>query len=58
MKIYRPKEEMTEEKPRRLKATFPNAPKPADGAEELSEIENVVQRAFFLTRCDSMKKAA
>jgi hypothetical protein len=57
MKIYRP-EEMIEEKPLRIKATFPSAPQPADCAEELSEIDNVVQRAFFLTRYDSMKKAA
>ena len=57
MKIYRP-EEMIEEKPLRIKATFPKAPKPAAGAEDLSEIDNVVQRAFLLTRSDSMKKAA
>lgn len=57
MKIYDP-EEMIEKKPLRFKATFPKAPKPADCAEELSEIDNVVQRAFLLTRCDSMKKAA
>ena len=57
MKIYRPEEE-SEETPQRFTATFRNAPKPADCAEELSEIDNVVQRAFLLTRCDSMKKAA
>ena len=37
---------------------FPGAPMQADSAEELSEIENVVQRAFFLTRSDSTKRAA
>ena len=58
MKIYRPEEDMIEEKPLRFNAAFPKASKPADCAEELSEIDNVVQQAFLLTRRDSMKKAA
>ena len=58
MKIYRPEEEMIERELLKFQAPFPGAPKQADGAEELSEIENVVQQAFLLTRRDSMKKAA
>ena len=58
MKIHRPEEELPEGELLKFEATFPGAPKQADCAEELSEIENVVQRACFLTQSDSTKRAA
>ena len=58
MKIHRPDEEMIERQLLRFEAPSAGACKPAECAEELSEIENVVQRAFLLTRPDSTKRAA
>ena len=58
MKIHRPDEELPDGELLKFEAPFPGAPKQTDCAEELSEIENVVQRAFLLTRSDSTKRAA